>query len=611
MSILARLALVLAFVTPLLAGQVRDAPLPATAEGAFAIRNARVFDGERVLPRATVVVVNGAIAAVAPDALVPPGAQIFDAAGRTLLPGLIDAHTHTREARALETALAFGVTTQFDMNTLPEFAAERRRRQAAGLAAGQADLLSAGTAVTVPGGHGSARIGSPPPMLEKATDVAAFVDARIAEGSDYIKIVVDDGSVFGKKWPTLDRPAIAALIRAAHARGKQAVVHVTRQADAEHAVRSGADGLVHVWLDGVPNDELLSLFRQRRTFVIPTLVVWQATIALKPASALLDDSRVTALLPEEEARRLREPSSYEADPSAPADYQRARSAVAALNRAGVPILAGTDAPNPGTAYGASLFEELRLLVEAGLSPTQALAAATAGPAEAFGLRDRGRIAPGRRADLVLVEGDPTASIADIRAVVEVWKGGVRFDRGAYAARLKRTGERTSAPSLPAIVSDFDKGSNAVAFGNGWLPSADSMRGGKSSVKLDVANGGAAGSAGALRISADVAAGAGELWAGAIFFPAAGPNAPADLSAATGFRFYARGDGATYRVRITSRTLGQTSPERSFRAGADWQLQTFAWSDFGGNDGRDVTRILIAAGPSPGKFELFIDQFEIR
>ena len=111
--------------------------------------------------------------------------------------------------------------------------------------------------------------------------------------------------------------------------------------------------------------------------------------------------------------------------------------------------------------------------------------------------------------------------------------------------------------------------------------------------------------------AEVAAGVGEPWGGAIFFPAGSPNVPADPARRKRIPLLRkRRRWLAYRVRITSRTLGQTSPERTFRAGAEWQLQTFAWSEFGGSDGSDVTRILIAAGPSPRQ-ELLIDQFEIR
>jgi imidazolonepropionase-like amidohydrolase len=108
----------------------------------------------------------------------------------------------------------------------------------------------------------------------------------------------------------------------------------------------------------------------------------------------------------------------------------ALAAVAALRRAGVEVLAGTDAPSPGVAHGLSLHRELELLVLAGLTPSEALAAATSAPARAYGLHDRGRIAPGRHADLVLVNGDPTADVRATRDIAGVWKRGVRCPRPA-------------------------------------------------------------------------------------------------------------------------------------------------------------------------------------
>ncbi len=106
-------------------------------------------------------------------------------------------------------------------------------------------------------------------------------------------------------------------------------------------------------------------------------------------------------------------------------------AIRQLVRERVPILPGTDAPVPGQTYGASLHGELALLVGAGLTPIQALQAATSAPAHAFGLEDRGRISPGRRADLVLVEGDPTRDILTTRRIARVWKRGVMVQRMKY------------------------------------------------------------------------------------------------------------------------------------------------------------------------------------
>ena len=102
-----------------------------------------------------------------------------------------------------------------------------------------------------------------------------------------------------------------------------------------------------------------------------------------------------------------------------------------LARAGVPLLAGTDAPSPGATYGASLHGELELLVGAGLTPVQALTAATSNAARAFKLADRGRVERGMRADLVLVDGDPTRDILATRRIVEVWKRGVKAERARW------------------------------------------------------------------------------------------------------------------------------------------------------------------------------------
>jgi imidazolonepropionase-like amidohydrolase len=104
------------------------------------------------------------------------------------------------------------------------------------------------------------------------------------------------------------------------------------------------------------------------------------------------------------------------------------ASVAALNRAGVTLLAGSDPPTAGVTHGVSLLQELELLVRAGLTPVEALSAATARTADAFGLDDRGRIRPGMRADLLLVGGDPTADIAALRRIRRVWRGGAELDR---------------------------------------------------------------------------------------------------------------------------------------------------------------------------------------
>lgn len=112
----------------------------------------------------------------------------------------------------------------------------------------------------------------------------------------------------------------------------------------------------------------------------------------------------------------------------PADFAIASANIERLAKSGVTMIAGTDAPNPTTAFGASLHLELALMVRAGLTPQQALVSATSAPAVFFGLSDRGRIAPGLKADMILVDGDPTRDIAAARRIISIWENGHVVDR---------------------------------------------------------------------------------------------------------------------------------------------------------------------------------------
>jgi imidazolonepropionase-like amidohydrolase len=353
----------------------------------FLVRDVTVFDGTRLRRGQDVLVEGGVIAAIGRHLDVPADITRVEGSGRTLLPGLIDAHVHVLKADDLRTALAFGVTTELDMFTSHALASAIKAEQAAGGGRDQADLRSAGTLVTAPGGHGT-EYGEPIPTLSSAEEAQAFVDARIAEGSDYIKAVLDDGRAFGFSRPTLARSTLCAVVAAAHARRRLAIVHIATSSDFRDAVECGADGIAHVPV-GRLEPALARLAAARRVFVTPTLGVV---------------------------------SAQERTPG------EGKKAARQLLTAGVALLAGTDVPNPPSEQGSSLHRELELLVEAGLTPLQSLAAATSAPARAFGLADRGRLAVGLHADLVLVSGDPASDIRATRRIVAVWKRGVKLER---------------------------------------------------------------------------------------------------------------------------------------------------------------------------------------
>ena len=492
----------------------------------MAFTRARVFDGVRVIPDATVVVRDGVISAVMAAAEVPAGATVIDGRGKTLLPGLIDAHTHTYAPEQLRAAVIFGVTLELDMFTTPSFAASQRAEQAAGKATGRADLLSAGTLVTAPGGHGT-EYGFPIPTITAAGLADAFVAARVAEGSDYIKIVYDDGSEVGLPWKTIDEPTLAAVIRAAKARKKLAVVHVLAREFGRSAIAAGADGLVHLFIDKPVDDAFVGLVAAHKAFVIPTLTVLDSVNRAGGNAALADDPALAPYLTPDDVQMLK--SSFPGK-TPPADVLKIPSeAVKALKAAGVRILAGTDCGNPGTAHGVSLHRELALLVAAGLTPVEALAAATAQTAATFGLTDRGRIAPGMRADLVLVDGDPTADITATRKIAGVWKQGHSIDRDAYRTRRpaanRSTGEtekRARAAGIGIGVDQRLRGGkghdkNCLSARAGWSQPT-LFEGGKSKAESTVVGAGANGSAHALKITGTIDPAPGQHWAGVMFSP---------------------------------------------------------------------------------------------
>jgi imidazolonepropionase-like amidohydrolase len=576
------------------------------------VKGARVFDGSRVLPRTDVLVRNGSIAEVGPNLTPPAGAEVVDGQGKTLLPGFIDAHTHTF-GNALRDALGFGTTTVLDQFTDPQMAAGLKKRQSAGELADQADIFSAGVLVTAPRGHGT-EYGLVIPVISSPDSAQAFVDARLADGSDWIKIVYDNGRGFGGSIPTLDLPTLRAVIGATHKRGKLAVVHISDQKAAREAIEAGADGLVHLFADSAPDSGFAALVKQRGAFIIPTLTVVESVTGTASGKPLLDDARVAPGLSGDASANLGRAFPFR--PSSPSRFSHAVETVRQLRARGVPILAGTDAPNPGTWQGVSMHRELELLVNAGLTPVEALTSATSLPARHFRLGDRGRIAKGLRADLVLVNGDPTTDIMATRDVVAIWKRGVKLDRPAFLATAARErAAMTSASSAAAptgLISDFEEGSTPLSkFGAGWMISTDAMMGGKSKATMAVVDGGASGSAKSLAVEGTIEEGRAQAWAGVMFFPGKQPMQPANLSASREIAFRAKGDGRTYTIMLFAQSKGMQPIMRTFVAGPEWTEHTFRFTDFDGVDGKDVMGVVFAAGPGAPAFTFRLDDVRLR
>lgn len=576
---------------------------------AVAFQHVLIFDGTKILPHDTVVMQNGAITAIGDATIIPPDADIIDGTGQTLLPGLIDAHTHIIFGTALKQALIFGVTTELDMFTDYHVIQSLKQQQHGDSGSSIADLRSAGILATAPGGHGT-EYGLPIPTLTKPEEAEAFVEARLAEGSDYIKIVYDDGSTFGFTTPTLDKATMAALVEAAHKHGKLAIVHIMSYAQAYDALEVGADALAHLFVDCSPDADFGRFVAEKQAFVIPTLTVLESVCGIPTGASLATDSHLQPYLSKEDKAYLqRSFSGFAANASQ--HYTAAEETVRQLKAAGVPILAGTDAPNPGTLHGASIHRELELLVQAGLTPTEALAAATSVPAAIFGLADRGTLVPGLRADVLLVQGDPTQDITATRAITGIWKEGVHLNREAYKAEIAQQQAKTQEIAPPegsedGLVSDFEDGTTSTRFGFGWDISADSIRGGKSQAQIQVVEGGANNSKGSLLITGTIVPSTTYSWAGAMFFPGTARWTPANLSSKKELAFWAKGDGQTYRVIFYASSLSSMPATITFQTSDEWQEHHIQLSQLQGIDTKEVLGILFTAGPGAGTFAFQID-----
>jgi imidazolonepropionase-like amidohydrolase len=308
--------------------------------------------------------------------------------GGFLIPGLIDAHVHVVGIETLATFASYGVTTVLDMANPMALLAPLRGQP------GVADLRAAGVAATSPrSAHAQRMHAQPIVLVGSPADADAWVAARVNEGADYIKIVID--------LPGFDQETVNALVAAAHSRDRKVVAHASRTDAVAMAQAAGVDILTHAPLDRAIDSSQATALAAAGAIIVPTMAMMEGLV--------------------EGLKRAGIPG--------PA-YEPARASVAALHAAGMPILAGTDANATPAApssppFGDSLHHEFELLVAAGLSPAEVLDAATALPADHFGLADRGRILPGLRADLVLLENDPLVDVSATRSIRGVWVAGTR------------------------------------------------------------------------------------------------------------------------------------------------------------------------------------------
>jgi imidazolonepropionase-like amidohydrolase len=610
----------LLLVSALAVGRRQEEP------GVVAITGATVVDGSGAeAVRADVLIRGDRIAAVGPGIAIPPGARVIRADGQTLLPGLFDLHTHLPYATAagvsgdwpknLKAYLYCGVTSVVDFGTYAEMFEPMRKLMAGGEVA--APRVSLAARVTTPGGHGAEGGRGDLFSLEVQTprEARAAVRRLLAYKPDVIKVFTD-GWRYGAApdMTSMREDTLAALVDEAHRNNVPVLTHTVTLDKAKVAARAGVDVLAHGIGDADADEELIGLLKEKGTTYVSTLAVYEprGRNILTPLLAAVLDSAANAVIappltPPDGQGSTRDGVVYNGGSPRARRWQFLMRNVRALGGAGVRLGAGTDAGVTGAHHGWATLRELRLLVSAGLTPLEAITAATGRSARAIKVdAERGTVAPGKLADLVLVDGAPHRDIADLERVSRVFLGGREVDRGQLAREISASTITPLAPlKVAAEVDDFERADGRSRLDTLWVNSTDAgsdhsrMLFGR--VKRENSQNHA------LAVMARMAEKEGPF--ARVSVPLGrGAVVPADVRKFRGVRFEARGDGE-YRLLVPTRNVrGAAYHQATFNADARWRTVKIDFSSLkqeGGGGGAawrgdDVLMLTFEVARGPGE-----------
>ncbi|KAF2643696.1 hypothetical protein P280DRAFT_420010 [Massarina eburnea CBS 473.64] len=404
----------------------------------FIIRDVRIFTGEETIQEGFIHVEGGKIKAIGPNSAIPhTSAKTYSKPGHTLIPGLIDCHIHADKANpiALPQSLRFGVTTVCEMQNELENVQKLKKQTlepdtASYKTAGQSATIENGWPIPVITAHDKspetlAAIASWP-KLSNRENVIEYLEWNKKEMQpDYIKLMHESGTSMGLQLtkPTVELQKI--IIEESRKMGYKTVAHALSLQDTLEILEAGVDGLTHTMCDQPPTQELVEAYKRNNAWLNPTLnTIGSLTTEGKDLQhRFAHDPRVRGLIDEAEVISLCNCMGF-GQQIAKVEY--AYESVRMLKKAGIDIVCGSDAAGPavGTAFGLSAHQELYLLVhKVGMTPEEALKSATSVAARRFGFSDRGKLAEGLNADLLLVEGNPLDDIDATLNIRGVWRDG--------------------------------------------------------------------------------------------------------------------------------------------------------------------------------------------
>ena len=398
----------------------------AAANSAAAWVGARIIDGSGrpAIENATLLIRNGRIEAVGTRVKLPRGVQKIDARGKTIIPGLINAHGHVNDISQLGIYLRDGITTVLSLGGAKEVEIRDQLKQSAPGTQPHfyiAGLIQDSTAIP-----GAVAVTSPEQARQS-------VDELIRSKPDFVKVRIDDFRGARGKMPP---EVYQAAIDEAHKNGFRTAAHIVYLDDAKGVLRAGVDYIAHSVRDQDVDQEFIDLMKKRDVSYCPTLTREVAVFTYSETPAFFTDPFFLKEADPAEVARMSDPKHQEAvrnDPSArwyKDHFPVAMRNLKALSDAGINIALGTDGGGgPGRVQGYFEHLELEYEVKAGLTPMQALITGTSGAARTLNIsKDAGTLEKGKWADFVVLNANPLDDIRNTRRIDSVWIGGVQVQQ---------------------------------------------------------------------------------------------------------------------------------------------------------------------------------------